>query len=971
MNRKSLIALLLSIGIVLGSTSAPAQQNISNATIRVIILKNFPPQFVSTADGPSGLAVELIREVAQRASLNIEFVTLNSWKEVYAPLKNGTVDVISNIGISEARNKILEFTDPYEVFDIKIFVRKENNNIKTLEDVKGKLLGVQATNVLTKRLVNSGDYQIRQYASFQLALLGLLSGEVDAVPAPTEPFLLIAREAHLDGRIKFVGTSLLEVKRAIALPKGRTELRDRLNKSLREFKQTDEYQNLLTKWYGSATPYWTTTRLVILMGIIFAASILVMGIWSYYSIVRLNRCIHESEDQKKLIIQTVPDMIWLKNTEGIYQACNTIFEHLCGASEAKIIGKTDFDLFDHDTANVSLKMDKLAIEANSLTYEEEFTFADDGHKEVMLITKTLMKSVDGTVHGILAIGRDITEMKTALQDRDRLLNDSVERSKQLEENEKRYRNLFENAEISIWNKDFSKVYQKLEQLRLEGVIDLKKYLKENPVTTGNMAASIRVIHVNEMTLKLFGADNAKELIEQIDKTFGANAFDVLIEELCAIWNKLKVFRFEAAFRTLDGKNIQAIISFQIPQTVDGFNSIPVSIIDITERKEIEKSLRRAQKMDAIGQMAGGIAHDFNNTLGIIIGNLSFLKRQIGQDKNALKRVEMAGKAVQRAVDLTRQLLGFSRHQVQQVQATDINRVIQGMDRLIARSVTPEVEVEHYFAADLWQAEINSADLEDALLNLVLNARDTMPEGGQLTIETSNKVLDITYAEKNPAVVPGNYVELVINDTGKGISKEDLDRIFDPFFTTKPRGKGTGLGLSMVFGFIQRSKGHIKVYSEPGIGTTFRCYLPRASSNSKTQQVSIADEHKLPQGHETVLMVDDESDLLTLAQQYLEDLGYTAVTATSGLQAMEILAKRQDIDLLFSDVVMPGGMNGYELAEEAAVLHPALKVLLTSGYTSKSLYRNGQARYKANLLNKPYNQHEIASRVRQVLDKPLD
>jgi PAS domain S-box-containing protein len=408
-----LFSITIGIVVALGSPSVQAHQNNSKESVRVIILKNFPPQFVTTEDGPSGLAVEMIREVAQRASLKIEFVTLNSWKEVYEPLKNGSVDLISNMGISKARKKILEFTDPYEVFDIKIFVRTETHDIKTIDDLKGRLLGVQTTNVLTTGLVKSGDYQIKQYVSFKLALLGLLSGEVDAVPAPTKPFLLIARGARLDDRIKFVGTSLLEIKRAIALPKGRTELRDRLNKSLREFKQTDGYQKLLTKWYGSATPYWTTTRLAMFMGIAFATSILIMVIWRYYSIIGLNHRIHESENQKKLIIQTVPDLIWSKNTEGVYLACNAKFERLYGAAEAQIIGKTDYDFFDRDIADAIVKQDKLAIKDKSLTYETEVTFADDGHKEVMLMTKTLMKSVDGIVLGTLGVGRDITKRKQA------------------------------------------------------------------------------------------------------------------------------------------------------------------------------------------------------------------------------------------------------------------------------------------------------------------------------------------------------------------------------------------------------------------------------------------------------------------------------------------------------------------------------------------------------------------------------
>jgi len=389
--------------------------------------------------------------------------------------------------------------------------------------------------------------------------------------------------------------------------------------------------------------------------------------------------------------------------------------------------------------------------------------------------------------------------------------------------------------------------------------------------------------------------------------------------------------------------------------------------DITERRQTEIALRRSQKMDAIGQMAGGIAHDFNNILGIILGNLSFLKRQVSSDEKALKRVYTSNKAALRAADLTKQLLGFSRQQAQELRPSNINQLIQGMDSLISRSITPEVEVEYNVADTCWQTEIDPGDFEDAMLNLVLNARDAMPNGGKLTIETSNKVLDARFSEKNTTLVPGEYIELAISDTGTGISISDQERIFEPFFTTKPKGKGTGLGMSMVFGFARRSKGQIKVYSESGIGTTIRVYLPRSTNVFEEQDLSIVPDNILPRGNETILVVDDDEDLLELAQQYLQELGYTIVTATNGQQALKVLAEKPSINMLFSDIVMPGGMNGYELAEQVMLINPKLKILLTSGYTSRTLTSTGQASIKAKILVKPYNQHDMANRVRAILD----
>ncbi|WP_246345089.1 hybrid sensor histidine kinase/response regulator [endosymbiont of Lamellibrachia barhami] len=391
-----------------------------------------------------------------------------------------------------------------------------------------------------------------------------------------------------------------------------------------------------------------------------------------------------------------------------------------------------------------------------------------------------------------------------------------------------------------------------------------------------------------------------------------------------------------------------------------------TFLDITERLKSEESLRRAQKMEAVGQLTGGIAHDFNNLLGIMLGNLDFLQQLVADNKKASERVQTTTKAALRAADLTKQLLGFSRRESKNISATDLNLVIRGMESLIARSVTPEVEVELQLAEGLWLTEIDQGDLQDALLNLVLNARDAMPNGGSLTIETANRMLDAIYEEQNPIVDKGDYVQLAVSDNGSGIPAKALEHIFEPFFTTKPEGRGTGLGLSMVYGFVQRSKGYIKAYSEPGIGTTIHLYLARSGDQPQKSAHSTDNEVILPKGTESILVVDDEADLIEIASHHLESLGYQTVAAGSGQQALQILHEARQIDLLFSDVVMPG-MSGYELAQQATAKNPKLKVLLASGFTKKAVAQNGQVRFSASLLSKPYSKAELARRVREALD----
>jgi len=391
-------------------------------------------------------------------------------------------------------------------------------------------------------------------------------------------------------------------------------------------------------------------------------------------------------------------------------------------------------------------------------------------------------------------------------------------------------------------------------------------------------------------------------------------------------------------------------------------------IDITERKQAEDTLRHIQKMDAVGQLTGGIAHDFNNILAIILGNVELLKDQIPDDEKIQHRIQTINKSAQRAADLTKQLLSFSRRKIEVITKIDVNHLIHEMDNLISRSITPEIEVDYQLVQGLWLTEIDSGNLEDALLNLILNARDAMDGKGRLTIETTNKVLDALYCKTNPSVEPGDYVQIIISDNGEGMSPEQLEHLYEPFYTTKEQGRGTGLGLSMVYGFIERSNGCIDVYSEQGIGTTFKLYLPRLEQTGQEQTASSEQAQLLPQGTETILVVDDEEDLRELARESLQSLGYQVLIASDGQQALKVLAE-EAVDLLFSDVVMSGGMNGYELAEQATDYHPKLKVLLTSGYTEKVIQINTHAHFSASLLGKPYALAELAQRIQALLSVP--
>jgi PAS domain S-box-containing protein len=394
--------------------------------------------------------------------------------------------------------------------------------------------------------------------------------------------------------------------------------------------------------------------------------------------------------------------------------------------------------------------------------------------------------------------------------------------------------------------------------------------------------------------------------------------------------------------------------------------------DITQVKIAEAMLRRSQKMESVGELAGGLAHDFNNLLGIIIGNLDLMGAQDNLNETLRTQIDVAQTAALRGSMLTRSLLDFSSRSEGNYSPADVGKVISDFEELIRKSITASISLETYLAHDLFTVDLNPDDLEDALINLSLNARDAMPHGGTLAIKTRDTVIDGSDANPEVEIEPGEYLEISISDTGIGMSKEVCERIFDPFFTTKGKAEGTGLGLAMVYGFVRRAKGHIFVSSEIGRGTTFRIYLPRSKLTVKQPKVSARVASVTPSGIETILVVDDEVELAIIAKNVLEKLGYTVICADNAAAALQVLEEDTTIDLVFSDVVMPGGMSGLELAAIIANEYPELKTLLTSGFSieANNPLSATESESEYDILRKPYRGMELAKRVREALDEGI-
>jgi PAS domain S-box-containing protein len=430
-------------------------------------------------------------------------------------------------------------------------------------------------------------------------------------------------------------------------------------------------------------------------------------------------------------------------------------------------------------------------------------------------------------------------------------------------------------------------------------------------------------------------------------------------------------RIVKRYRHRDGHPVWTEVSCLHDMEQDGTGRVTLAVInDITARKQaeadgarLEAQLRQAQKMEAIGQLTGGLAHDFNNLLAVILGNLDFLKEEGGYDADAAELLEDATRATLKGAELTRNLLAFARRQPLAPTVTDVAEVLRQVGRLVARTLGEQISVEVDLTPDPWPVMIDVVQLESAILNLAVNARDAMPNGGRLTVQARNAVLDADALERNPEASPGDYVAISVSDTGTGMPPEVAAKVFEPFFTTKGT-RGSGLGLSMVHGFVKQSGGHTALYTEPGHGTTVRIYLPRAGRPA-AEAAPDAREADLARGHEMVLAVEDNDGLRRLVVRRLADLGYTPIEARDATEALRILGGAQPIDLLFTDIVLPGGTDGRQLAAEARRLRPGLKVLFTTGFASMPV--GGDGEFSLTLLTKPYQKQTLAQSLRAAID----
>ena len=480
----------------------------------------------------------------------------------------------------------------------------------------------------------------------------------------------------------------------------------------------------------------------------------------------------------------------------------------------------------------------------------------------------------------------------------------------------------------------------------------------------------RILLFNPACERLFGyradevfQENVKLLMPQ---TYSLHHDDYLRNFLRTGERKIIGIGREVVGRRKDGSTFPMDLS--VGEAKQDGESIFVGIIhDLTERKLTERQLQQAQKMEMVGQLSGGIAHDFNNLLTVIVGNAEYLSERLKSRLDLRQLADDICQAGERGAELTRRLLAFSRRQLLRPRAIDCHELIASTCKLLKRTLRENIEVTTAFNADAIFAFADSGQLESAVLNLALNAQDAMAVGGRLTISTGTASLDDNHEGVHPDIEFGEYAMIAVTDNGEGMTSDVAARAFEPFFTTKEVGKGSGLGLSMVYGFVKQSNGHVSIYSEPGLGTTVRIYLPNVTLNgSRSSSQPAADEDALPRGNETILVVEDDPFVRSSVILRVESLGYKVVLAVDGREAVMKLRTNPEIDMLFTDIVMPGGMSGWEVAELAQQMRPGLPTVFTSGYALEALVDQGRAPMKSIVLTKPYRKAELAHRLREAL-----
>jgi PAS domain S-box-containing protein len=623
----------------------------------------------------------------------------------------------------------------------------------------------------------------------------------------------------------------------------------------------------------------------------------------------------ERESLFSAVVESSNDAIITISLDGTITGWNRAAERLFGFAASEAVGNRIDIIVPPDKYDEVRDILHRTARGEAVEDFETLRLHKDGREVEVSLSVSPIKSVVGAIVGASKTARDISDSKRAQQ----ALNQEIEER----------RRIFETSQDLILVSDGA----------------------------GNL------VQVSPSSMNILGYEPGEMIGHSAIDFIHPDDLDSTRAEMRAARRGRQVRNFETRYVHRDGRAVML--------TWMGTWSEPVRRHffvgrDLTEKHAAEALFRQAQKMEAVGQLTGGVAHDFNNILTVITGTIGILSEAVADQPQLVAVARMIDEAAERGAELTRHLLAFARKQPLQPREVDVNALVLETAKLLHPTLGEHIQIDPLLAEEAWTALVDPSQLTTAILNLALNARDAMPSGGKLVLETNNIYLDEGYASMHSEVTPGHYLMIAVSDTGTGIPAAALEKVFDPFFTTKEVGKGTGLGLSMVFGFVKQSGGHIKIYSEEGHGTTVKVYLPRATGLDQTTAELQASTH-IVGGNEIVLVVEDDALVRRYVVTQVESLGYTTVQAANAAQALELLDDSDTINLLFTDVIMPGSMNGRQLVDEALKRRPSLKTLFTSGYTENAIVHHGRLDSGVLLLAKPYRKSDLARMIRMALD----
>jgi len=686
-------------------------------------------------------------------------------------------------------------------------------------------------------------------------------------------------------------------------------------------KFQNEEVRLQTQRVAATKQYVSRTKTILLFGTLLGILIAAAAVWAS---MRNSSTLEITEARYRGLLEAAPDGMVVVNQNGEIVLLNVQAEKHFGYRSDELLGQKVTNIIPEGFAE-RLIADGTRTAAEALAQQIGtgivlYGRRKDGSKFPIEIMLSPLESAEGIL--VTAAIRDITVRKDA--------------EEHLVQMEARYRGLLEAAP------DGMVVVNQNGEIVLLNVQAEKQFGYSRDELLGQKVTNIIPVGFAERLV----ADSLRTTAEALAQQIGTG--------------------IELHGRRKDGTVFPIEIMLSPLESTEGI-LVTSAIRDISERKQLEEQLRQSQKMEAIGQLTGGVAHDFNNLLGVIIGNLDLLERLVAGNEAAIQRVRTAQKAALRGADITRRLLMFSNSEVLKPSVVLLKDSIQNMIELAGHAIGAEIKITTNVDKSVPTLFVDPAGLESALLNLVVNARDAMPNGGSIIIASEVQNLDASHpAVQTGDLKAGRYVHVSVSDTGQGMSRETLGRAFEPFFTTKPRNKGTGLGLAMVYGFAKQSGGIARAYSELGQGTTVSIYLPLVDNLSPSVPAS-APKPLNAKLDGTALVVDDEVDLLDVALSYLADLGFTGYQAIDGASALKVIAQHGDISLMVTDIVMPGGMNGVELAKKALVLRPSLKIIYSSGFPAEVLAEKSMPLIDGPLLHKPYQRAEFAAIIRRVME----